>query len=130
MEDSKSPGPRPFPRPRAPSRRDKITRGVVAGLAAGIIFLSTRNYFPVEYPHAPEPAATASFSWDKLEPSRSLEYSDCGGDFQCARLAVPMDYNKTSEHDRNFVLAVVRIPAKVPVDDPRYGGAVLINPGE
>lgn len=41
-----------------------------------------------------------------------------------------MDYNKTSEHDRNFVLAVVRIPAKVPVDDPRYGGAVLINPGE
>lgn len=39
-----------------------------------------------------------------------------------------MDYNQTD--GRKFVLAVVRIPARVPVGDPRYGGAVLINPGK
>lgn len=41
-----------------------------------------------------------------------------------------MDYNRTKANDRTFALAMVRIPAKVPVSDPRYGGAVLINPGE
>lgn len=42
-----------------------------------------------------------------------------------------MDYNRTdTTRVRTFALAVVRIPAKVPIDDPRYGGAVLINPGK
>jgi len=70
------------------------------------------------------------FSWDEITPSRTLEYQDCGDGFQCARLKVPMDYNRTEANDRTFALAMVRIPAKVPVSDPRYGGAVLINPGE
>ena len=34
-----------------------------------------------------------------------------------------MDYN------REDAIALARLPAKVPVTDPRYGGAVLINPG-
>lgn len=42
-----------------------------------------------------------------------------------------MDYNRTdTTRGRTFALAVVRIPAQVPIDDPRYGGAMLINPGE
>ena len=73
----------------------------------------------------------SSFSWEDITPSESLEYHDCGGGFQCTLLEVPMDYNRTgTTRGRTFALAVVRIPAKVPIDDPRYGGAVLINPGK
>lgn len=67
-------------------------------------------------------------TWDQIDPSPTLKYHNCGDEFQCARLKVPMDYNRT-KGGRTFALAVVRLPAKVPVTDPRYGGAVLINPG-
>ncbi|KAK4612019.1 hypothetical protein CLAFUW4_13258 [Fulvia fulva] len=40
---------------------------------------------------------------------------------------MPMDYwNGTT--NATVSLAVIRQPAKVPVTDPRYGGAVLTNP--
>jgi hypothetical protein len=68
-------------------------------------------------------------TWDEIVPSQSLEYHNCGDEFQCARLEVPMDYERTDGKGRTFALAIVRLPAKVPVTDPRYGGAVLINPG-
>jgi hypothetical protein len=75
--------------------------------------------------------AASLFSWDDITPSKSLEYHDCGDGFQCTRLEVPMDYNRgDTTRGRKFALAVVRIPAKVPIDDPRYGGAMLINPGK
>lgn len=69
-------------------------------------------------------------TWDEIVPSQELKYHNCGDEFQCARLEVPMDYQRTDGKGRTFSLAVVRLPAKVPVTDPRYGGAVLINPGE
>ncbi|KAJ5187880.1 hypothetical protein N7449_010874 [Penicillium cf. viridicatum] len=68
-------------------------------------------------------------TWDEIVPSQELKYHNCGDEFQCARLEVPMDYQRTDGKGRTFALAVVRLPAKVPVTDPRYGGAVLINPG-
>ncbi|OKP15060.1 hypothetical protein PENSUB_3041 [Penicillium subrubescens] len=74
--------------------------------------------------------AAKPFSWENISPSKSLEYHGCGDGFQCTRLEVPMDYNRTdTTRGRTFALAVVRIPAIVPIDDPRYGGAMLINPG-
>ena len=39
-----------------------------------------------------------------------------------------MDWNSTTDKD-TVAVAIVRVPAKVPVTDPRYGGAILINPG-
>jgi hypothetical protein len=75
--------------------------------------------------------AAKPFSWENISPSKSLEYHYCGDGFQCTRLEVPMDYNRTdTTRGRTFALAVVRIPAIVPIDDPRYGGAMLINPGK
>jgi len=40
-----------------------------------------------------------------------------------------MDYNAPARADNQVALAMVRKPAKVPVSDPHYGGAILINPG-
>ncbi|KAF9884741.1 hypothetical protein FE257_001303 [Aspergillus nanangensis] len=69
------------------------------------------------------------FHWAKVTPSPSLQYHECFDGFQCARLSVPMDYHRTDGRGRQVAIALTRLPAKVPVTDPRYGGAILINPG-
>lgn len=39
-----------------------------------------------------------------------------------------MDWNNGST-DSRIAVALIRLPAKVDVSDPRYGGSILINPG-
>lgn len=98
------------------------------GLVAVLAFLTWPG-FDVGFGGAFVDPSEIPVTWDQITPSRSLHYHNCGDEFQCARLKVPMDYNRTDGKGRSFDLAVVRLPAKVPVTDPRYGGAVLINPG-
>jgi pimeloyl-ACP methyl ester carboxylesterase len=59
-----------------------------------------------------------------------LEFVDCPGSVQCARLDVPLDWTRKHQNGgKRAAIAVVRVPAKVSIDDPRYGGSILINPG-
>ncbi|KAJ5084882.1 hypothetical protein NUU61_009461 [Penicillium alfredii] len=113
----------PKPPPYQPSRWRQAARWGLSLIAAAVTLLA---WPPRSFLTSPVPASVP-FSWDQVTPSQSLEYHDCGDGLQCARLQVPMDYNRTD--GRQFALAVARLPAKVPVTDPRYGGAVLINPG-
>ncbi|KIW55985.1 hypothetical protein PV05_04688 [Exophiala xenobiotica] len=73
--------------------------------------------------------AQSPFRWSTIEPSNELQYHDCYDGLQCARLDVPMDYHASEVSPDRVALAIIRLPAKVSVSDPRYGGAILINPG-
>jgi pimeloyl-ACP methyl ester carboxylesterase len=72
------------------------------------------------------------FTWDHVKPSTSLHYVPCFSEFQCARLSVPLNWGSPTEERENgpqATIAVIKLPAKVPVTDPRYGGSILLNPG-
>ncbi|KAJ5912957.1 Peptidase S33 tripeptidyl aminopeptidase-like C-terminal [Penicillium tannophilum] len=129
MEDSKSTASSPLSGRRSRPWREKAGRWILAFLATVVIVKSWINFVPMGKLQDPDPFSTVTFRWEEVQPSETLYYYDCGNGFQCARLEVPMDYECMESQARKFVLAIVKIPAKVPVGDPRYGGAVLINPG-
>lgn len=60
-----------------------------------------------------------------------MEFQLCDSEqkLECARLKLPLDYWNGTKSSANFSIAVVRVPAQVPVSDPRYGGSILVNPG-
>ena len=72
---------------------------------------------------------TESSHATQITPSKELEYHDCFGDFQCARLDLPMDWNNTEPGNPRVGLAIIKLPAKVPVSDPRYGGLLWVQIG-
>ena len=66
----------------------------------------------------------------QITPSKKLVFHKCFGEFECGRLDVPMDWKAAPENQNARVaIAITKLPAKVPVTDPRYGGPILVNPG-
>ncbi|WQF84476.1 Putative peptidase S33 tripeptidyl aminopeptidase-like, alpha/Beta hydrolase [Colletotrichum destructivum] len=75
-----------------------------------------------------DPPKLDDFDWTTITPSTKLEYHPCYKEFQCARLKVPLDWlDETNEH--TVALAITKLPAKVPDDDPAFGGTIFTNPG-
>ncbi|KAI5362847.1 Putative alpha/beta hydrolase-1, peptidase S33 tripeptidyl aminopeptidase-like protein [Septoria linicola] len=72
--------------------------------------------------------AASEVDWSSITASSELKYTSCYDGLECARLDVPLDWNDSNNAGR-VAIAVARLPAKVPVTDPRYGGAIIINPG-
>lgn len=119
------------PQFKSSSRPSSIKLALAATLSLfGIYGLVSQLYSKYRSSQILEhPASTARFDWSTASIHSSLSYTECyDGDFQCARLSLPMDYwNGTT--NASIALAVIRKPAAVPVTDPRYGGAILLNPG-
>ncbi|KAJ6782815.1 hypothetical protein PWT90_07476 [Aphanocladium album] len=79
-------------------------------------------------------AATAGsdgpdFDWDTITPSTDLEYHPCYGEYQCARLILPLDWQNASRNPATVIIAVSKLPAAVPDSDPSFGGTVFTQPG-
>jgi len=75
---------------------------------------------------------SSDFFWTNITATDELQYHECGGGFQCARLQLPLDWNATTNspiYDDKFNMAIIRAPAQVPVTDPRYGGQIILNFG-
>ncbi|KAF2013380.1 hypothetical protein BU24DRAFT_483091, partial [Aaosphaeria arxii CBS 175.79] len=65
----------------------------------------------------------------QIEATESFKFHSCFDGFQCSKLKVPLDYFNGTFPKETVSIAVAKLPAKVPVDDPRYGGPIFINPG-
>jgi pimeloyl-ACP methyl ester carboxylesterase len=83
-------------------------------------------------PLLPRQLEPDTFDWSAITPTPDLQYHPCyNNTFKCARLRVPLDWTKpeTAETGPHAALALITLPATVPVTDPAYGGPVLINGG-
>ena len=70
------------------------------------------------------PLGTRSPKASPSQGAQSLQWSSCGGSFQCTTLKVPLDYGQPQ--GKQISLAVVRLPA---VSPSRRIGSLLMNPG-
>ncbi|GJE96255.1 alpha/beta hydrolase [Phanerochaete sordida] len=57
----------------------------------------------------------------------SLTWVSCYSGAQCARMMVPLDYDNPTSAQAG--IAIVKIPSKLSLDDKRYRGPILFNPG-
>ncbi|KAJ4372202.1 hypothetical protein N0V83_003976 [Neocucurbitaria cava] len=109
-----------------------VTIVVLAGIDT--IFPELKNISPPDFfglpgSHPSYNDVAKPFEWSQITPQEHLEFHHCFDGFECAKLSVPLDYFNGTYPDERVSIAIVKLPAKVPVDDPRYGGPILLNPG-
>ncbi|KAJ6455028.1 TAP-like protein-domain-containing protein [Mycena sanguinolenta] len=71
--------------------------------------------------------AQDTFNWNQITPTDNLLWTPCNGNFECARLNVPLDYK--NPNTSSAAIALVRLPADVPTSSSDYRGPILFNPG-
>ncbi|KAF1912475.1 TAP-like protein-domain-containing protein [Ampelomyces quisqualis] len=69
------------------------------------------------------------FDWSQIEASEDLQFHKCFNGYECAKLKVPFDYNNGTHPNASVSIAIAKLPAVVPVEDQRYAGPILLNPG-
>ncbi|KZM25588.1 uncharacterized protein EKO05_0001912 [Ascochyta rabiei] len=121
--------------PRAPAGSRFLTAAFAAFVmiaALDTIFPSLKHHLIPEQSGRPssEPGhAAKSFQWSLISPQTYLEFHECFDGFECAKLSLPLDYFNGTYPNDTVNIAVAKLPAKVSVNDPRYGGPILLNPG-
>ncbi|KAH7399269.1 TAP-like protein-domain-containing protein [Pyrenochaeta sp. MPI-SDFR-AT-0127] len=105
-----------------------VTLVVLAGLDT--IFTELKNSSLPAWTSHPQFEHTAEpFKWSQITPKENLEFHKCYNGFECAKLRLPLDYFNGTYPDETVSIAIAKLPARVSVDDPRYGGPILLNPG-
>ncbi|CAI6091215.1 unnamed protein product [Clonostachys chloroleuca] len=92
------------------------------------MFLSRKPNLAVLVAGVTLAAGQAVFNWTTITPSKELVWHSCMTRFECARLLVPYDWQDRSD-ERFMALAIQKLPAVVPEDDPTFGGSIFANPG-
>ncbi|KAI1346272.1 TAP-like protein-domain-containing protein [Xylaria sp. FL0043] len=72
-------------------------------------------------------ACTQNCTWDTITPSQSLVWCPCYDGFFCAKLDVPLDYQKPDLGRASVPL--IKLPANSNSSYGGYQGMILINPG-
>ncbi|KAH9859141.1 alpha/beta-hydrolase [Lenzites betulinus] len=81
--------------------------------------------WPFASQHNPTPSKDApEFDWFALEPSKSVNWTDCYDGDKCARLLLPLDY--ATPDGPTTAIALRMVPA---TDKENHRGPLLINPG-
>ena len=117
-------GPRTGKKPllKSPLRRWTALAAAWGLSAAGLWVLAN----PIGRLRTAAQKETKDYRWADIAPSRVLQWHACyDGEFECARLDLPMDWVEPSDELRVH-LAVIRLPAKTQED---YRGPVFVNPG-
>lgn len=99
----------------------RMRRGVALLVATGIALAGCAT--------ATEPTSDAKTSTPAANPldsfyTQPVDWSECGGGFECAEVMVPLDYD--SPDGATIVLPLTRLPAR---DADMRIGSLLINPG-
>ena len=72
------------------------------------------------------------WDWGSIVPSPKLVYHQCYGEFECARLQVPLDYLAENPDEAHAYIAIIKYASDA-ADYPEYseswGGPIFFNPG-